>query len=72
MLKPKVGILIVLTTFKGQVDGRVSVSTMGDERKQEGKITETHGKPKETISMEVKWIDSFQQKISNVHCSKEI
>lgn len=54
MLKPKVGILIVLTTFKGQVDGRVSVSTMGDGREQEGKITETHGKPKKTIAMEVK------------------
>lgn len=54
MLKPKAGILIVLTTFKEQVDGRASVSTMRTGREQEGHITEMHGKSKETLAVEVK------------------
>ena len=54
MLKPKVGTQIVLTTFKKQVDVRVSGSTMGEGREHEQNITETHGKPKEPVAMEVK------------------
>lgn len=52
MLKPKVGILIVFTIG---ASGWESISVhSGSGEKQEGNITETHGKPKETIAVEIK------------------
>lgn len=41
-------------------------------RKREENTTEMRGKRRKNIAMEVKWTDSFQEKISTIHCRKDI